>query len=461
MAILYGYVGPYTENPSDYLAEDYWLDYSISSDGGFNVTVEALDADLGASIVIFETQVTVDANVTHRASTTVIAGCVVTPQADIIQSTSVNIDAAIGAITTQGVLTLPGSTVVAVTSELNPIPPTITLRSSVDITVVLDTNTQADERDFGVVDPVSSTVVVSANASMLVPAAVNNIVVSSTTTASFEYIAGGSADIIANSIATVLGNQTHDAGLDPYTLTDGYDYTWDNVGLNANWDDWPDTTWGNFTGPHIPVASEIQTQASLLITSGSAQSEITSDLEINAVARFGAPANISINSASVLVAGYLLSETVIVAGNTQVNVNAGVIRSTATCNVALQSTVPSVSAFLIKYGIITVSANSVVANVNAIQTHRPQDLTLLASTVLTTNALAVYRSTINISLGTITTQVASIRSTDPYRTALVSSETRTIQVIDELARTTTASSETRTYLVPVPAYIVNTRRRAA
>ena len=226
----------------------------------------------------------------------------------------------------------------------------------------------------------------------------------------------------------------------PYGLEDGYDYTWDNVGLYADWDNWPDNVWGEFSGLHIPITSGSDFGGGL---------QITGDITIQSTSAVSADAN------------KLRNNTIQIDATTLVDVAGGRIRDT-------QSTIDATSAFSVGRGrlrnnTIDITATSAVS----LEGFANPETTIASTSSLNVDAGVVYTGLIdlpitstveaggslkivgqvNITLATVVVNVGTVRDVDPYRTASIDSETRTIRVLDDDLRTVAVDCETRGIMV--------------
>lgn len=433
----------------DYVTGDFFEVFTLNSSAQTTTSATA------ALEVSAESEITAAAATTTTATNTLSANVNLTLGTSTVTVASATASGAIDINIASGLSTdaarLAGANISIPAAHQISAVPKINRGGQSTIASALAVSADAVDADLGVVI-LAGTLGVTASASVLSANAASVIASSSvSTTATNQF--GFDVTVANSTTTTTLGNQIHDPLRDPYDP--GYDYTWDNVGLYDDWDTWPKAVWGPVEGAHIGSFATTNVTGGF-IAAGIGTVNSTSTVTVDAVRNRAATVDIALGTVTVVTGGELFFGDIAATTTSVVNVTGNLIHRSAEIDIALGTVTATVGERVV-YGDIVAPAQSSVS-VTA-QNIIGAISTLASTTSLTTTGNAVFAGSINISLGTVTATIAAVQTYDPYRTATVYTESRTLMVLDEYARTESASSETRTYKIPVPQYLAGTRTR--
>ena len=435
MADVFAVIGVYIDNSDDYIETGFFDDSDIHVVGGLSVAANI--AKFAEVDVTIASSVAADSNRLRNNSASIGIASGVDTTATRTVGGSVDI-AIVSSVSTSSVAADFADVDINITSGLDT---TAKRLRNADITIAIVTQT-ADvtakrQRGGDITISITPSTVVVADA-VDADIAVVDINIVSGVSSSSNRLRNNTSTIVATSTVTGLPKGiVKDAGTDPYAIEDGWAYTWDNVGIYGDWDNWPDTVWGEFTGPHIPITSSTTFQGGLQLQ-GSVDIASTSGVTASANIVTNNTSNI-VSASTVSVSGGRRRDTASTIANTSsLTVDEGLLRDNsitinATSGVTLDGfanpeiTISSTSGVTIDGNVVFGSA---VINIPS------------TSSVSATPALKITGQ-VNITLASAVVIRGSNYLIDPYRTAVVDSETRTIRVLSDDTRTVAIDSETR------------------
>lgn len=447
MATIYGIIAPYIDDQDNYIVQDYYKEgIRVTA----TVTVSGEDQDLATILIVAATGATVQGSATFAGRATVQAQSTVTSTAVKTVTGSITISGQCS-VTTSAALTLGGSLTIEAQHQITAIPK-LTLGAQSTINLGSVTVVTGEDYDFATVTINSSSQVTLTANSISDPGATVEIV-SAVITDPYATFSG--AVISAGTLGIdVRGNQIHDVIRDPYQLESGETYSWDSVGNNHDWDDWPQSIWGNVTGVHIPVRSQTQWQggydASGIINIGA-----TSTVEAVTPSLYKG-GNSTIESTSIVTpyGGFLIDADSTIDIDSTVSARSGLLFDVG-ATVDNQSSVSAIPTLTLSTTVAISGQTQLTGSGNFIF-----QVPALVEAELGISAFAngTMSAIGNITLGTVVLTVGRITAFDYYRAHLVDSETRTIMVLED-SRTHRVPSQTRIYRIPLPIKIGLKNRR--
>ncbi len=291
------------------------------------------------------------------------------------------------------------------------------------------------------------------------------IEITSTVTATPDRILGSGSIVSVTTSTTTVGSEK--SGLDNIV------YSWDDTGSGRySWDNWwlTDRTWEQ-RGVILRSESSMNTIAGKKklgesLVFGSA------DVDTKGAKTTSSISFIDAVTTSTVKGGILFDAQGGITGETSIVALGGFLRSaSATLNVTNTVTVA---------GVTQISGNVTLTNVSSVEVDGSisfaGNITIPGNCVVEASAIKLLTGGASIDLGTVVVVVGSSTPiADPFRTAIVDSETRKLNVteesrknivasetriiiIPEETRTFTIQEETRKIKVPVPPFVSNNIR---